>query len=257
MVSFSSLSMCIATAMNSLFGSSQMQFLFPTSLLDWSYFLLLCISFNFFWKLDILDNYCCFSVAKLCLFVTSWTAPHQSSLSFTISQNLLMSVKSVLLSNHLMLCRSFLLFPSVFPSVRVFSHELALCIMWPKHWSFSFSISPSNEYSGLISFRVDLHTVQGTRKSLLQHHNLKASILRCSAFFMVPFSYPYMTTGKYHSFDYTDLCQLFNMVSGLVTVSLPRSKRLLITTAVIILSDFGVQGNKICHCFCFFPFYFP
>ena len=171
-----------------------------------------------------------------------------------------MSVKSVLLSNHLMLCRSFLLFPSVFPSIRVFSNELALCIRWPKHWSFSFSISPSNEYSGLISFRVDwfdLLTVQGTHKSLLQHRNLKASVLQCSAFFMVPSSYPYMTTGKYHSFDYTDLCQLFNMVSGLVTASLPRSKRLLIMTAVIILSDFGAQGNKICHCFRFFPFYLP
>ena len=140
------------------------------------------------------------------LFATIWTEAHQISLSFTKSQSLLrlMSIKSVMPSNHLMLCRPLLLSPSIFPSIRVFSSESVLCIRWPKYWSFSFSISPSNEYSGLISFRMDwldLLAVQGTLKSLLQHHSSKASILLCSAFFMVQLSHPYMTTGKNHSFD--------------------------------------------------------
>ena len=122
-------------------------------------------------------------------------------LSFTISQNLLklISVEWVMPSSHLMLCHPLLLRPSIFPSIRVFSKESVLCIRWPKYWSFSFSISPSNEYSGLISFRMDWFdflAVQGTLKSLLQHHSSKASILRRSAFFMVQPSYPYMTTGK-------------------------------------------------------------
>ena len=111
----------------------------------------------------------------------------------------LMSIESVMPSNHLILCRPLLLPPSIFPSIRVFSNELVLCIRWPKHWSFSFSISPSNEYSGLISFRMDwldLLVIQGTLKSLLQHHSSKASILWCSAFFTVQLSHPYMTTGK-------------------------------------------------------------
>ena len=133
------------------------------------------------------------------LFVTPWTAACQASLSFTISRSLLrlMSFESVTPSNHLVLCCRFLLLPSIFPSIRVFYNELALCIQWPKYWSFS--ISPSNEYSVLISFRIDwldLLAVHGTFKNLLQHHNLKASVLWCSAFFMVQFSYPYMTTGK-------------------------------------------------------------
>ena len=123
-------------------------------------------------------------------FATPWTAAHQASLSFTISWSLikLMSVESVMLSNHLVLCHPLLLLPSVFPSIRVFSNESALCIRWPKYWSFSFSINPSNEYSGLISFRIDwfdLFAVQETLKSLLQHHSSKASILQHSAFFMV------------------------------------------------------------------------
>ena len=122
----------------------------------------------------------------------------QASLSFTISQSLLkfMSIELVMLSNHFILCHPFLLLPSTFPSIRVFSNELALHIKWP---SFSFSISLSNEYSGLISFRIDWFdflVVQGTLKSLLQHHSSKASILQCSAFFMVQLSHPYMTTGK-------------------------------------------------------------
>ena len=118
-----------------------------------------------------------------------------------------LSIESVIPSNHLILCRPFLLPPSIFPSTRAFSNEPALCIRWPKYWSFSFSISPSNEYSGLISFRIDwldLLAVQGTLKSLL--HSSKASILWRSAFFMVQLSHPYMTAGKNHSFDYTDLC---------------------------------------------------
>ena len=134
------------------------------------------------------------------LFAIPWTAAHQASLSFTISQSLLklMSIESVMPSSHLILCSPLLLFPSIFPSIRVFSNKSALHIRWPKYWSFSFSISPSKN-KGLISLRVDmfdLHTVRGTLKSLIQYHSLKAPILQCSAFFMVQFSHPYMTTGK-------------------------------------------------------------
>ena len=133
--------------------------------------------------------------------MTSWTAAHQSLLPFTIYQSLckLMSIELMMPSNHLILCCPLLFLPSIFPSIRVFSSESVLCIRWPKYWSFSFSISPSNEYSGLTSFRIDwldLLAVQGTLKSLLQHHSSKASILQCSAFFMVQLSHPYMTTGK-------------------------------------------------------------
>ena len=132
---------------------------------------------------------------------TPRTAARPASLSFTVSRSLLklMSIESVMPSNHLILCCPLLLLPSIFPSIRVFSNESALHIRWPKCWSFSFSISPSSEYSGLISFRIhwfDLLAVQGTLKSLLQHHNSKASILRHSAFFVVQLSHPYMTTGK-------------------------------------------------------------
>ena len=135
------------------------------------------------------------------LFATSWTAARQASLSFTNSWSLLklLSIESVMPSNHLVLCHSLLLLSSIFPSIRVFSNESALRIRWPKYWSFSFNISPSNEYSGLISFRIgwfDLLAIQGTLKSLLQHPSSKASILWHSAFFMVQLSCPYMTTGK-------------------------------------------------------------
>ena len=135
------------------------------------------------------------------LFVTPWTAAHQASLSITNSWSLLkfISIESVIPSNHLMLCRPLLLLPSIFSCTRVFSNELVLHVRWPKYWSFSFSISPSNEYSGLISFTtdwLDLLTVQGTLKSLLQHHSSKASILQCSAFFIVQHSHLHMTTGK-------------------------------------------------------------
>ena len=135
------------------------------------------------------------------LFVTLWTASHQASLSITNSRSLLklMSIESVMPSNYLIFCRPLLLPPSIFPSIRVFSNESVLCIRCPKYWSFSFNISPSNEHSGLISFRMDwldLLAVQGTLKSLLQYHSSKASILWHSAFFIVQLSHPYMTTGK-------------------------------------------------------------
>ena len=133
------------------------------------------------------------------LFVTPWTAARQDFLSIANSRRLLnlMSIESVMPSNHLILCLPLFLLPSIFPSIRVFSNESALCIRWPKYWSVSFSISPSNEYPGLISFRMnwlDLLAVQGTLKSLLQHHSSKASILHCSA--MVQLSHSYMTTEK-------------------------------------------------------------
>ena len=135
------------------------------------------------------------------LFGTPWTPAHQASLSITSSQSLLrlMSIESVMPSNHLILYRPLLLWPSIFPNIRVFSSESVLQIRWPKYLSFSFSINPSNEYTGLISFMIDwldLLAIQGTLKSLLQHHSSKASILRCSAFFIVQLSHPYMTTGN-------------------------------------------------------------
>ena len=134
-------------------------------------------------------------------FVTPWTAARQASLSITNSRSLLklMSIESVMPSNHLILCRPLLLPPSIFPGIRDFSNESVLQIRWPEYWSFSFSISPSNQHPGLISFRMDwldLLAVQGILKSLLQHHSSKASILRCSAFFMVQPSHPYITTEK-------------------------------------------------------------
>ena len=142
-----------------------------------------------------------------------------------------------MLSNHLILCHPLLLLPSIFPSVRVFSSESVLAIRWPKYWSFTFSISLSSEYSGLISFRIDcldLLAVQGTLKSLFQHHSSKASILQCSAFFMIQLSYPYMTTGKTialtgWTFVGKVMSLLFNMLSGLVIAFLPRNKCLLIS----------------------------
>ena len=141
------------------------------------------------------------SLSHVRLFVTPWTAARQTSLSITNSWSLhkFMSIELVMPSNHLILCRPLLLPPSVFPSIRVFSNESVLHICWPKYWSFSFSISPSNEYSGLISFRMDwldFLAVQGTLKSLLQHDSSKASILQRSAFFIVQLAHPYMTTGK-------------------------------------------------------------
>ena len=145
---------------------------------------------------------CCCSVVNSCLMLCNpWTKAHEASLSITDSQRLLklMSIESVMPSNYLIPCCPLLLSPSIFPNIRVFSSESVLHIRWPKYWTFLFSISPSNEYSGLSSFRMDwldLLAVQGTLKSLLQHHSSKASILRCSVFFMVQLSHPYMTSGK-------------------------------------------------------------
>ena len=173
------------------------------------------------------------------LFVTPWTAARQASLLIANSQSLLklMSIESVMPYSRLILCHPLLLLPSIFPSIRVFSNESVLCIRWPKYWSFSFSISPSNEYSRLISFRMDwldLLAVQGTLKSVLQHHSSKASILRHSAFFTVQISHPYMTTGKTialtrQSFVGKVMSLLFNTLSRLVITFLPRSKHLLIS----------------------------
>ena len=169
------------------------------------------------------------------------TAAHQASLSINNYWSLLilMSIKSVMPFNNCMLCHPLRLLPSIFPSIRVFSNESALCIRWPKYWSFSFSISLSSEYSGLISFSIDwldLLAVQGTLKSLLQHHSSKASILWHSIFFMVQLSHPYMTTGKavvltrrqINVFVGKVMSLLFNMLSRLVIAFLPRNKHLLI-----------------------------
>ena len=140
-------------------------------------------------------------LSRVQLFATPWSAAGQASLSITNSWSLpkLICIESVMSSNHLILCRPLLFWPSIFPSIRVFSNESALHIRWPKYWSFSLNISPSNEHSGLISFRMDwldFPAVQGKLKSLLQHHSSKASILQCSAFFTVQLSHPYMTTRK-------------------------------------------------------------
>ena len=170
---------------------------------------------------------CCCSVAKLCPTLCGpWTAAHQSSLSFTISQNLLklMSIEAVMPSSHPILCHPLLLLPSIFFSIWIFSSELALRIRWPRYWSYSFSISPSNEYSGLISFRIDwfdLLAVLGTVKSLFHHHSSKASILWRSVFFMVQLSHLYMTTGKIialtvWTFDGKVMSLLFNVLSMFV-----------------------------------------
>ena len=173
-----------------------------------------------------------------------------------------MSVKP---SNHLILCRLLLLKPSVFPSIRVFSNESVLRIRWPRYGNFSFSISPFNEYSGLISSRMDyldLLADQRTLKSLLQHHFSKASVLQCSAFFIVQLSHPYMTTGKTialtrRTFVGEVMSLLFNMLSRLVIAFLPRNKRLLISwlqsPATVILEP----KNIVCHCFHCFPIYLP
>ena len=176
------------------------------------------------------------SLSHVHLLATPWTAAHQVSLSITSSQSLLqlMSIKLMMPFNFLIFCRPLLLPPSIFPSIRVFPNESVLHFRWPKYWHFS--ISPSNEYSGLISFRMDwfdLLAIQGTLKSLLQHHNSKPSILQCSAFFIVQLSHLYTTTGKTialtrWTFVGKVMSLLFNMLSRLVIAFLPRSKRLLI-----------------------------
>ena len=170
--------------------------------------------------------------------MSPWTAAHQASLSITNSRSFLklICIELVMPSNHLILCCPLLLLPSIFCSTRVFSNESVLRTRWPKFWSFSFSISSSSEYSGMISFRIDwldLLAVQGTLKSLLQHHSSKASIIQCLVFFIVQLSHAYMTTGKNIALTvWTFVCKvislLFNMLSRLVKAFLPRGKCLLI-----------------------------
>ena len=189
-------------------------------------------------------------------------------LSITNSWSLLklVSTESVMPSNHLILSHPLFLPPSIFPRIRVFSNQSILQIKWPNYWSFTFSICPFNEYSGLISFRMgwlDLLAVQRALKSLLQHHSSKASILRCSAFFTVQLSHPYTPTGKTialtrRTFVGKVMCLLFNMLSRLFIGFLSRSKCFLISwlqspSAVI----FGAQDNKVCHCFYCLPIYLP
>ena len=199
--------------------------------------------------------------------VTPWTAACQASLSITNSRSLFkrMSIGSVMPFNHLILCHPLLLAPSIFPSIRVFSSESVLHIRWPKYWSFSFNISPSNEYSGLISFRMDwfdLLAVQGTLKSLLQHHSSKASILQRSAFFIVQLSHPYLTTGKTvaltrWTFVGKVMSLLFNMLSRLDIAFLPRSKHLLIawlqSPSAVILEPAKIKSVTVS----LFPHLFP
>ena len=172
-----------------------------------------------------------------------------------------MSIESVMPSNHLILCRPLLLLPSIFPSIRVFSNESALLIRWPKYWSFSFNISPSNEHTGLVSFRMDwldLIVVQVTPKSLLQHHSSKASVLWCSAFFIVQLSHPYLSTGKTialtrWTFVGKVMSLLFNMLSRLVITFLPRSKHLLTSwlqsPSAVILEPPQNKVSYYFHCF--------
>ena len=207
------------------------------------------------------------SLSCVRLFGTPWTAARQASLSITNSQSLLklMSIASVMPSNHLILCCPLLLPPLIFPSIRVFSKPV-LRIRWPKYWSFSFSISSSSEHSGLISFRMDwldLLAVQGILKSLLQHHSSKASVLQRLAFFTVQLSHPYMTTGKTialtrQTFIGKAMSLLLNILSRLVITFLPRSKRLLISClqspSAVILEP---PQNKVWHCFYCFPIYLP
>ena len=179
------------------------------------------------------------SLSHVRLFATPWIAARQAFLSITNSRSSLRltSIESVMPSSHLILCRPLLLLPPISLSIRVFSNESTLHMRWPKYWSFSFSIIPSEEIPGLISFRMDWLdplAVQGTLKSLLQHHSSKASILWCSAFFSVQLSHPYMTTGKTialtrQTFVEKVMALLFNMLSRLVITFLPRSKRLLIS----------------------------
>ena len=197
-----------------------------------------CISISWFSSVQLLS--------RVWLFATLWTGACQASLSITNSPSLLklMSIELVMPSNHLILCHPLLLLPSIFPSIMVFSNESVLRIRWPKYWSFSFSISPPNEYLGLISLRMnwlDLLAVQGTPKILLQHHSSKAWILRRSAFFRVQLSHPYMTTGKTialtrQTFVGKLMSLLFNMLSRLVITFLPRNRHLLISPSAVTLS---------------------
>ena len=199
------------------------------------------------------------SLSRVRLFATAWITARQASLSITNSQSLLklMSIESVMPSSHLILCWPFLLLPPIPPSIRIFSNESTLYMRWPKYWSFSFSINPSNEHPGLTSFRMDwldLLAVQGTLKSLLQHHSSKASIFRCSALFTVQLSHPYMTNGKTIAltrWTFVDkvMSLLFNMLSRLVITFLPRSKRLLTSwlqsPSAVILEPQNIKSDTV------------
>ena len=229
----------------------------------WS--LILIFHFMSFSGLSVYSIQSVQSLSCVWLFVTPWTAARQASLSITNSQSLLKlrSIESVMSSSYLILCRPLLLLPPIPPSTRVFSNESTLHIRWPKYWSFSFSISPSKEHPGLISFRMDwldLLAVQGTFKSILQHHSSKASIFRRSALFIVQLSHPYMTTGKTialtrWTFVGKVMFPLLNMLSRLVIIFLPRSKRLLISwlqsPSVVILEPPKIKSDtvspSICH----------
>ena len=207
------------------------------------------------------------SLNRVRLFVTPWTAARQASPPTTNpwSSLRLMSIESVMPSNHLIFCHPLLLLPSIFPSIRVFSNESVLHIRWPKYWSFSFNISPSNEHSGLISFRMDwldLLAVQGTLKSLLQHHSSRASIFQHSAFYIDQLSHPYMTTGKTITLTrWTFVGKvrplLFNMLSRLVITFLPRSKCLLISWLQSPSAVMLEPRKIVSHCFHSFPLYLP
>ena len=195
------------------------------------------------------------SLSHVQLFVTPWTAAHLASLSLAISQSFLklLSIELMMPSNHLILCLPLLL-PSVFPSIS----ESALHIRWPKYWSFSFIISPSNVYSGLISLRIDWFDILAL-KSLLQYHNSKASVLQHSAFCMVQVSHPYMTTGKTTALTiWTFVSKVMSLLSNILS-SFPSSEQVSLNfmAAVIIHSDFGAQENKICQCFHFSFIYLP
>ena len=188
------------------------------------------------------------------------------SITNSLSSHRLMCLESGLPSSHLIFCHPLLLLPPIPPSIKVFSNESTLCMRWPKYWSFSFSIRPSNEHPGLISVCMDwldLLAIQGTLKSPLQHHSSKASILQRSAFFTVQLSHPYLTTGKTialtrWTFAGKVISLLFKMLSRLVLTFLPRSKRLLISwlqsPAAVILEP---PKNKVCHCFHYFPISLP
>ena len=199
------------------------------------------------------------SLSCVRLFATPWIAAHQASLSITYSRNSLrlMSIESVMPSSHLILCCPLLLLPPIPPNIRVFSNESTLCMRWPKYWSFSFSIIPSKEHPGLISFRMDwldLLAVQRTLKSLLQYHSSKASILQHSALFTVQLSHLYMTTGKTIALTRRTLvskvmCLLLNILSRLVITFLPRSKRLLISwlqsPSAVILEPRKIKSDTV------------
>ena len=208
------------------------------------------------------------SLSHVWLFVTPWTAARQASLSISnfLSLLKLVSIELVMPSNHLILCCPLLLLPSIFPSLRVFSSESALCIRWPKYWSFSFNVTPSNEHSGLIFFRMDWLYLLGSPRDYQESSPMpssKASILWCSAFFILQLSHPYMTTGKTIALTrwiFVDkvMSLLFNMLSRLVIAFFPKKQASFnFMAAVTICRDFGAPQNKVSHCFHCLPIYLP